>query len=58
MMLKVYLWIMGWSGQLNAWAWRKQCKIIKDGQKKEKTLSEILDEGFKKEQDGIAEETD
>ena len=25
--------------------------------KKEKTLSEMLEEGFKKEQDGIAEET-
>jgi len=28
-----------------------------DGFKKEKTLSEMLEEGFKEEQDGIAEET-
>ena len=30
MMLKFYLWVMGWSGTLSAWAWRKQAKIIKD----------------------------
>ena len=35
MMLKFYLWIMGWSGQLNAWAWRNQARIIKDKQQKE-----------------------
>ena len=29
MILKLYLWIMGWSGQLSAWAWRKQAKIIR-----------------------------
>ena len=29
MMLKFYLWVMGWSGQLSAWAWRKQAKIIR-----------------------------
>ena len=23
------MWIMGWSGQLSAWAWRKQAKIIR-----------------------------
>ena len=32
MMLKFYLWVMGWSGQLNAWAWRNQARIIKDKQ--------------------------
>ena len=29
MMLKFYLWVMGWSGTLSAWAWRKQAKIIR-----------------------------
>jgi len=29
MILKIYLWIMGWSGQLSAWAWRKQAAIIR-----------------------------
>jgi len=33
MMLKIYLWIMGWSGQLSAWAWRKQAKIIRKNRK-------------------------
>ncbi len=32
-MLKIYLWIMGWSGQLSAWAWRKQAKIIRKNRK-------------------------
>ncbi len=34
-MLRIYLWIMGWSGAINAWAWRKQAAIIKDKQQKE-----------------------
>ena len=34
-MLKIYLWIMGWSGAINSWAWRKQAAIIKDRQQKE-----------------------
>ena len=29
MKLKFYLWLMGWSGQLSAWAWRRQAKIIR-----------------------------
>jgi hypothetical protein len=33
MMLKFYLWVMGWSGALNAWAWRKQAKIIRGRRK-------------------------
>ena len=33
MILKIYLWIMGWSGQLSAWAWRKQAKIIRGRRK-------------------------
>ena len=32
LLYKFYLWIMGWSGALNAWAWRKHVKIIKDKQ--------------------------
>ena len=35
-MLKFYLWVMGWSGSINTWAWRKQAKIIKKGQGNEK----------------------
>ena len=35
MMLKIYLWIMGWSGAINSWAWRKQANIIKSQQQKE-----------------------
>jgi hypothetical protein len=35
MMLRIYLWIMGWSGAINSWAWRKQAAIIKDKQQKE-----------------------
>jgi|TARA_A100001015_G_scaffold14298_1_gene16704 hypothetical protein len=34
-MLKFYLWVMGWSGTINAWAWRKQAAIIKNKQQKE-----------------------
>ena len=33
MILKLYLWIMGWAGQLSAWAWRKQAKIIRKNRK-------------------------
>jgi hypothetical protein len=29
MMLKFYLWVMGWSGQLSAWAWREHVKILR-----------------------------
>ena len=35
MMLKIYLWIMGWSGKINTWAWRKQATIVKDNNRKE-----------------------
>ena len=43
MMLKIYLWIMGWSGAINSWAWRKQAEIIKNDQRKdeEKYLEEL-----------------
>ena len=35
MKYKFYLWVMGWSGQLSAWAWRKHVKILKRQQNKE-----------------------
>ena len=35
MILKFYIWLMGWSGALNAWAWRKHVKIIRSKQEKE-----------------------
>ena len=35
MMLKIYLWIMGWSGKINTWAWRKQAAIVKDNNRKD-----------------------
>ena len=28
-------WIMGWSGKLNAWAWRKHAKILRSKQSKD-----------------------
>ena len=45
MKLKIYLWIMGWSGAINSWAWRKQAAIIKDKQQKENEeyLKELKD---------------
>jgi hypothetical protein len=33
MMLKFYLWLMGWSGTLSAWAWRKHARIIRGKRK-------------------------
>ena len=30
MMLRIYLWIMGWSGKINSWAWRKQAAIVRE----------------------------
>jgi hypothetical protein len=35
MMLKFYLWLMGWSGQLSAWAFRKQAAIVREHNRKE-----------------------
>ena len=32
-MLRFYIWIIGWSGTLSAWAWRKQAKIIRSKRK-------------------------
>ena len=28
-MLKFYLWVMSWAGELNSWAWRKQAAIVR-----------------------------
>ena len=35
MMLKIYLWIMGWSGVINSWAFRKQAAIVREKNRKE-----------------------
>ena len=45
-MLKFYLWVMGWSGKINTWAWYRQASIIKDQQRKEN--EEYLEELKKK----------
>ena len=45
-MLKFYLWVMGWSGKINTWAWNKQANIIKSQQLKEN--EEYLEEVKKK----------
>jgi hypothetical protein len=43
MKLKFYIWLMGWSGKLNAWAWRKQASIVRNNNRKdeEKYLEEL-----------------
>jgi hypothetical protein len=35
MKLKFYIWLMGWTGQIHAWAWRKQANLIKYKELKE-----------------------
>ena len=35
MKLKFYLWVMGWSGRISAWAFRKQAAIVRDNNRKE-----------------------
>ena len=35
MMFKFYIWVMGWSGKLNTWAWNKQVDIVRSNQRKE-----------------------
>jgi hypothetical protein len=35
MKLKFYIWVMGWSGKLSAWAWRKHVDIIRENQRKD-----------------------
>jgi hypothetical protein len=34
-MLKIYLWIMGWSGAINSWAFRKQAAIVREKNRKD-----------------------
>ena len=34
-MLKFYLWVMGWSGAISAWAFRKQAAIVREHNRKE-----------------------
>ena len=43
MMLKFYLWIMGWSGKINTWAWNKQVDIVRAKQRtdEEQYLKEL-----------------
>ena len=49
--------VMEWSGKINSWAWVKHLKYIEKRRferhfgKKEKTVSELLQKGFRKEQD-------
>ena len=35
MMLKFYLWVMGWSGAISSWAFRKQASIVREKNRKE-----------------------
>ena len=35
MKLKIYLWIMDWSGKINSWAWRKQAAFVREKNRKE-----------------------
>ena len=35
MMFKFYIWVMGWSGKINTWAWNKQVDIVRANQRKE-----------------------
>ena len=44
---KFYLWVMGWSGQLSAWAWREHVKILKDKQQIEHDKMIRNQENFK-----------
>ena len=45
MILKFYLWVMGWSGMINSWAWRKQAVIVREKNRKEEEdyLKELKD---------------
>ena len=35
MMFKFYLWVMGWSGTINSWAFRKQAAMVRENNRKE-----------------------
>ena len=34
-MFKFYIWVMGWSGKINTWAWNNQVDIVRANQRKE-----------------------
>tara|TARA_R100001086_G_scaffold149164_1_gene79186 strand:+ start:166 stop:309 length:144 start_codon:yes stop_codon:yes gene_type:complete len=46
MKLKFYIWLMGVSGKIHAWAWRKQANLIKYKNRKEE--EEYIEELKKK----------
>ena len=50
MMLKFYLWVMGWSGAISAWAFRKQAAIVREHNRKdeENYLKELKKKGLVK----------
>ena len=35
MMFRFYIWVMGWSGRINTWAWHKQVNIVRANQRKD-----------------------
>ena len=35
-MLRFYIWLMGITGSISSWAWRKHAKIIKTNRKENK----------------------
>ena len=43
MIFKFYIWVMGWSGRINTWAWNKQVNIVRANQRKdeEEDLKEL-----------------
>ena len=47
MILKFYLWIMGWSGKLSAWAWRKHVVVLRSCQNKRKPKSMVKHSSIK-----------
>ena len=55
MKLKIYLWIMGWSGKINAWAWRKQAAIVREKNRKEEEdyLKELKKKIMKPDEDSL-----
>ena len=42
MKLKFYLWVMGWSGRISAWAFRKQAAIVEHNRKEEESYLKEL----------------
>ena len=48
MMFKFYIWVMGWSGRINTWAWNKQVNIVRAKQRKEEEDYLIMVSSFAK----------